>query len=47
MILLNTSAKDVFIVKDKNAILHKEGDLWIYYEHNDNKKIRKELHIKF
>ncbi|WP_299125534.1 hypothetical protein [uncultured Winogradskyella sp.] len=47
MILFNTSAKDVFIVKDKNAIVYKEGDLWIYYEHNDNKKIRKELDIKF
>ncbi|WP_400080944.1 hypothetical protein [Winogradskyella sp. R77965] len=47
MILLNTTAKDVFIVKDKDAIVYKEDDLWIYYEHNDNKKIRKELHIKF
>ena len=47
MVLLQTSAKDVFMVKDKNAIVYKEGELWIYYENSSNNKIKTELQIKF
>ena len=47
IVLFNTTAKNVFLVKGKDAIVYKEGDLWIYYEHNNTDKIKKELHIKF
>ena len=47
MILISTSAKEIFIVKDKNAIVYKENNTWIYYENNDSKKIKKTLLIKF
>ena len=47
MVLFNTSAKDVFMVKDKNAIVHRDGDLWIYYENNGVDEIKKTLTIKF
>jgi len=47
MVLLNTSAKDVFIVKDKNAIVFKEDGFW-YYSENEGKLGEKQaLNIKF
>lgn len=47
MILLNSSAKDVFIVKDKNAIVFKKDDKWIYSENDGTSRSEKELNIKF
>lgn len=47
MILIITDAEHVYMVKDKNAIVFKENDTWIYYESNGDLKTRKELSIKF
>ncbi|BAO74782.1 hypothetical protein [Winogradskyella sp. PG-2] len=46
MILLSTSAKDVFMVKDKNAIVYKDNEDWVYYENNGaiSKRV---INIKF
>ena len=47
MILLPTGAKDVFSVKDKNAIVFKKENKWIYSE-NDGKEVTEIiLNIKF
>ena len=47
MILYTTAAKDVFTVKDKNAIVFKKENQWIYSE-NDGKDIKETvLNIKF
>ncbi|WP_458627539.1 hypothetical protein [Winogradskyella sp. PC D3.3] len=47
MILLNSSAKDVFIVKDKNAIVFKKEGQWIYSENNGRSASQNVLNIKF
>ncbi|SDI12581.1 hypothetical protein [Winogradskyella thalassocola] len=47
MILLNSSAKDVFIVKDKNAIVYKKEGQWMYSENNGTSTSEKVLNIKF
>ncbi|REE08631.1 PD-(D/E)XK nuclease superfamily protein [Winogradskyella pacifica] len=47
MILLNSSAKDVFIVKDKNAIVFNKEGQWMYSENNGASTIEKILNIKF
>ena len=47
MMLLKTSAQNVFIVKDKNAIVYKHNDKWMYSENNGVNKNEKELNIKF
>ena len=47
MILLNSSAKDVFIVKDKNAIVFNKEGQWIYSENNGASTKEKILNIKF
>ncbi|MEZ4803814.1 MAG: hypothetical protein R2797_13655 [Gelidibacter sp.] len=47
MILYPTGAKDVFTVKDKNAIVFKKGEQWIYSE-NDGKEVKETpINIKF
>lgn len=47
MILYTTAAKDVFTVKDKNAIVFKKENQWIYSE-NDGKDTKETvLNIKF
>ncbi len=47
MILLPTGAKDVFSVKDKNAIVFKKENQWIYSE-NDGKNVNETIiNIKF
>ena len=47
MILLPTGAKDVYTVKDKNAIVYKKDNQWIYSE-NDGKVVNeKVINIKF
>ena len=45
--LLNTSSKDVFILKDKNGILYKVQDNWIAEYYIGDKKIQKQYSIKF
>ncbi|MDY2587469.1 hypothetical protein [Winogradskyella aquimaris] len=47
MQLLSTSAQNVFIVKDKNAIVYKEDGFWYYSENNGELKTPKKLDIKF
>lgn len=47
MQLLKTSVADVFIVKDKNAIVYKEDDFWYFSENNGELKEPKTLDIKF
>ncbi|GGW69039.1 hypothetical protein DFQ11_10594 [Winogradskyella epiphytica] len=47
MILLKTSAPDTFIVKDKNAIVFKKGNQWIYSENDGSSTSEKVLTIKF
>lgn len=47
MQLFKTSAVDVFIVKDKNAIVYKEDGFWYYSENNGELKEPKTLDIKF
>lgn len=47
MILFNTSAKEVFIVKDKNAIVYKKEGKWFYSENDGTVSLDKELNIKF
>lgn len=47
MQLFKTSAVDVFIVKDRNAIVYKEDGFWYYSENNGELKEPKTLDIKF
>ncbi|MCB0399175.1 MAG: hypothetical protein KDD26_06025 [Winogradskyella sp.] len=47
MQLLSTSVQNVFIVKDKNAIVYKEDGFWYYSENNGELKETKALDIKF
>ncbi|MFK7834472.1 MAG: hypothetical protein AB8B52_14450 [Winogradskyella sp.] len=47
MILLSTSAKEVFIVKDKNAIVYKNQGKWFYSENDGVSTLEKEVNIKF
>lgn len=47
MILINTSAKDVFMVKSKNAIVYKENNEWVYFENNDGAITKNIINIKF
>ncbi len=47
MILMPTGAKDVFTVKDKNAIVFKKENQWIYSENNGKEVKESILNIKF
>ncbi len=47
MILLSTAAENVFIVKDKNAIVFKEDGFWYYSENNGKLNERESISIKF
>lgn len=47
MHLLSTSAQNVFIVKDKNAIVYKKDGFWFYSENDGELKEPKTLDIKF
>ena len=47
MILITTSAKDIFIVKNKNAIVYKDKSEWIYFQNNDGEIITYPMKIKF
>ena len=47
MILIQTSAKDVFMVKDRNAIVYKENKQWVYFENNNGEITKHSMQIKF
>lgn len=47
MILLTTPKQDVFIVKDKSAIVYKEDGFWYLSENNGSTTTTKTLKIKF
>ena len=46
-ILLKTGKADVYILKNKNGILYKQGESWIAEYYEDNKLIKRVLEIKF
>jgi len=47
MTIFDSGAKDVFIVKGKDAIIYKKGDKWIYSETNETNLLTKLINIKF
>lgn len=47
MVLLNSAAKNVFIVKGKSAIVFKEKGKWMYSENDGFALVLKELNIEF
>ncbi|APY08989.1 hypothetical protein BWZ20_12080 [Winogradskyella sp. J14-2] len=47
MQLMKTTATNVYIVKDQNAIVYKEDGFWYYSENNGELKEPKTLDIKF
>lgn len=47
MHLLSTTAQNVFLVKDKNAIVYKEDGFWYYSENDGELKEPKTIDIKF
>ncbi|MGQ3676835.1 hypothetical protein [Tenacibaculum discolor] len=44
---LKTNVKDVFVIKDKNGILYKNGNSWFAEYYNKGDKIEKQYQIKF
>lgn len=46
-ILLKSSKKDLYFLKNKNGIVYKEGEKWFAEFYKGNKLIKNELHIKF
>ncbi|MBO6879768.1 hypothetical protein [Winogradskyella sp.] len=47
MLLINTGANDVFMVKNKNAIVYKENNQWVYYENTNGDITKYTMNIKF
>lgn len=47
MVLMNSGAKDVFIVKGKDAIVFKEDGFWYYSENSTATSTKTKLNIKF
>ena len=47
MILLQTASPDIFLVKDKNAMVIKRDGNWVYSENEGGKVKEKPLNIKF
>ena len=47
MLLLATAAENVFIVKDKNAIVFKEDGFWFYSENDGKLREKIAMNIKF
>ena len=46
-ILLKTSLKDTFIIKDKNGYFYKNGDFWIAEYYKANKLVKEDYQVKF
>jgi hypothetical protein len=47
MVLLTTGAENIFLVKDKNAIVYKEDGFWYYSENNEKLSEPESIDIKF
>ncbi|SEA27344.1 hypothetical protein [Bizionia paragorgiae] len=47
VLLFPTDLKDVFMVKDKNAILYKKDGVWIYASLNNSEMVSKVMDIQF
>lgn len=47
MVLFNTAAEHVYLVKGKSAIVFKEEGFWYYSENNGKQPNKKQLNIKF
>ena len=47
MVLLTTGAENIFLVKDKNAIVYKEDGFWYYSENNEKLSDPESIDIKF
>jgi len=47
MRIYTSGAKDVFIVKGKDAIIYKKNDIWIYSETNEQNLLTRVIDIKF
>ncbi|MDX8553192.1 hypothetical protein MK851_06070 [Tenacibaculum sp. 1B UA] len=45
--VLKTNVKDVFVIKDKNGILYKNGDSWFAEYYKNGTKVIKQYQIKF
>ncbi|TVZ56970.1 hypothetical protein OD91_2274 [Lutibacter sp. Hel_I_33_5] len=45
--VLKTNKNDIFIIKDKNGILYKKGDLWFAEFYENNQKVIQKYQIKF
>ncbi|MFT7901145.1 hypothetical protein VBY74_14305 [Tenacibaculum ascidiaceicola] len=45
--VLKTSVKDVFVIKDKDGILYKNGDSWFAEYYDNNMKVIEKYQIKF
>ncbi|MGG6230898.1 hypothetical protein [Tenacibaculum sp. SDUM215027] len=45
--VLKTNVKDVFVIKDKNGILYKNGDFWFAEYYKNGTKVTKQYQIKF
>ncbi|QTD36958.1 hypothetical protein JL193_12590 [Polaribacter batillariae] len=46
-LLLNTNVKEVFVIKDKNGILYKNGTIWVAEYYKNNVLISEEYQVKF
>jgi hypothetical protein len=46
-IILNSNLKDVFVIKDKNGVFYKLGELWVSEYYENNQLIQKEFQVKF
>ena len=45
--LLNTSKKDIFILKNKNGIVYKSDNIWIAEYYLNNMLLKEKISIKF
>ncbi len=46
-VILNTSVKGVFVIKDKNGLFYKKGENWVAEFHENGKRIEKKYQVKF
>ena len=47
MVIQKTTLKDLFLVKDSQGIVYKEGKNWFFEYYNENQIVKKQLQIKF
>ena len=46
-VILNTGAKDIYVIKDKNGLLYKKGENWIAEFYEGGEIVVKKYSIKF